>query len=283
MRFTVRASSAEKAGLKVSGQSDIFNKEVPDPQDFLQKLGFQPSNYVSDFYTLGPRVIDGVGHLYLDDPIDDYFGVSRQTLNKGIDEIIDDVSDGWVLHINSPGGSVYSARSMRSSLAELDNLTVLVDGQCSSAATYLLTSGVRSQAAKGSIVMVHMSMTYGFGNAKDFESLVDILKAVDEDIIADYVESTGQTDETIRNLLTNDNFQGTTLSAEKAQELGFIDEVVNPGKGKTRRKKKKMESEDEDPEDSSSTKVTNQSEDVVSIQQKRAQAQIALMDTANVS
>lgn len=127
--------------------------------------------------------------------------------------------------INSVGGDVWAGVAIYDALKGLDaEVTVKVSGLAASIASVIAMAGDKITITPGSTMMVHRASTLAMGNADDLEKAIEMLQTVEDGIIDIYAERTGQTKEQIRNLLDAE----TWMSAEKAVELGFADEVVKP-------------------------------------------------------
>ena len=69
--------------------------------------------------------------------------------------------------------------------------------------------------------MIHNAHTLGVGNAADFRELAERLDAIDEELIKDYMATSGQTRAKIVSLMEKERF----LSAKEAVDLGFFEAV----------------------------------------------------------
>ncbi len=133
------------------------------------------------------------------------------------------------LRINSGGGSVFQAVAMRSMLeaarGSFAEMSVMVEGLCASAATLLLLPGVPSGMAAGSMLMVHNPSSIVWGSASDMEREAAVLRKMEQEFTAMYVELTGQSEETVRAWMDEE----TWFTAEEARDAGFVDEITDEG------------------------------------------------------
>lgn len=126
------------------------------------------------------------------------------------------------LRINSPGGDADAARAIKARLDEYPGrVEVHVDGQAASAASYIMTAGDVVTIAEGGTVMIHKSFTMTLGNEDEHRAKAQGLAAIDQAMVADYVRKSGQPAENVRAMMATE----TTLTAEDALRLGFVDEI----------------------------------------------------------
>jgi ATP-dependent Clp protease protease subunit len=126
------------------------------------------------------------------------------------------------LRINSPGGEVFAARAMAQHVREYaGEITVIVDGLCASAATFLAATAAKTVMAPGSMYMIHKAATLGWGNADDMRSVADLLDKIDVAIMDTYARKTGRAATEFADLMAAE----TWLSDAEAVEIGLADEV----------------------------------------------------------
>jgi ATP-dependent Clp protease protease subunit len=161
-----------------------------------------------------------VGHVYVYDVIDSYWGASA----KGLVEALAGMGGKDVhMHINSPGGDVFEARAMVSAVrAYAGKVTAYVDGLAASAATYLALAAEQTHIAEGGMFMVHNSWTLAYGNKSELRSTADLLDKIDGTIAADYARKTGATAEQIVAWMDAE----TWFTADEAKAAGFVDSVI---------------------------------------------------------
>lgn len=143
------------------------------------------------------------------------------------DELKQINSNKLTVQINSTGGDVWAGISIHDTLKELDaEVTVKVSGLAASIASVIAMAGDKIVMTPGSTMMIHRASMLAMGNADDMQKAIDMLETVEDGIVSIYVDRTGQTKEAVKDMLDAE----TWMSAEKAVELGFADEVVNPKK-----------------------------------------------------
>lgn len=158
--------------------------------------------------------------------------------NIGSDEYWDDISDkafkqdianlGDVekitLHINSPGGSVFSAVAIANTLKNHKaKITANIDGLAASAATIITSACDIVRMPKNALFMIHDPITFAYGNNQDMEKTVDLLNKVKESIIETYLGKVNTDRETLSKLMSEE----TWFAANEAKKYGFVDEIID--------------------------------------------------------
>ena len=161
----------------------------------------------------------------------------------GSDEYWDDVSDkvfkqdienlgdveNITLHINSPGGSVFSAVAIANTLKNHKaKVTANIDGLAASAATIITSACDTVRMPKNALFMIHNPITFAYGNNQEMQKTVEMLDKVKNSIIETYLNKTKTDKETLSELMDNE----TWMDAETAKEYGFVDEIVEEEVGK---------------------------------------------------
>ena len=161
----------------------------------------------------------------------------------GSDEYWDDISDkvfkqdienlgdveNIILHINSPGGSVFSAVAIANTLKNHKAKVIAnIDGLAASAATIITSACDTVRMPKNALFMVHNPITFAYGNNQDMKKTVEMLDKVKNSIIETYLSKTKTDKETLSELMDNE----TWMDAETAKEYGFVDEIVDEEVGK---------------------------------------------------
>ena len=156
----------------------------------------------------------------------------------GSDEYWDDISDkafkqdienlgdveNITLHINSPGGSVFSAVAIANTLKNHKaKITANIDGLAASAATIITSACDTVRMPKNALFMVHNPITFAYGNNQDMQKTLEMLNKVKNSIIETYLNKAKTDKETLSKLMDNE----TWMSAEEAKEYGFIDEILD--------------------------------------------------------
>lgn len=130
------------------------------------------------------------------------------------------------VRINSPGGSVWDGlpifNAIRNSTAEIHTYN---DGLCASMAAVILLAGHTVHSADNALMMLHSPISGVYGNASDFEQVMNMLNKVQDSLITCITSrTTSKTAEEIKALYFDhkDHF----LNADEALAENFIDEIV---------------------------------------------------------
>ena len=212
MEIALRAASAQQAGIEVPDGLAQYVATLPDED--------RPRNYRDDRYGLSPQVVDGTLHLWLNDPISQWFGVNNEHL---VVALATDSEAPVILHVNSPGGSVFDARAMAATLHGRD-VEARVEGVAASAASWLILSAKRRTITVGSQIAVHETSIRFGGCTTEMADLLAVMRAMDAEIAADYEAAAGTGGWLA--LMQAERGRGTRLGAAKAVELGLVAEVV---------------------------------------------------------
>lgn len=126
------------------------------------------------------------------------------------------------IKINSPGGSVFAASEIYTALRNYKgNVNIEIVGLAASAASVIAMAG-KSKMSPTAQMMVHNVSTGVGGDYRDMEHAAEILKNANDTIANAYILKSGMSKEKALNLMNNE----TWLSAQKAKELGLIDEIM---------------------------------------------------------
>lgn len=127
------------------------------------------------------------------------------------------------LRINSPGGSVFAARTMETALREHKaRVVVHIDGLAASAATFVAMAGDEIIVSKGSMFMIHKAWTYAWGNADDLAKTAALLDKIDGTLVETYVDRAGAAAEDVAAWMAAE----TWFTAAEAVEHGFADTIA---------------------------------------------------------
>lgn len=162
---------------------------------------------------------------------------------KDIDEFIasipkDDSNIDILLHCR--GGSVSEGWAMVDKLrATGKTITATIEGQCASMAVSLLLAASVRKGHKHAQMLIHDPFIPEFTladayTADDLQKMADDLKAETNKLLDFYVERTGSDREVLEALMKEDKF----IDMEKAKELGFIQEIIQPASAGVNNKNK---------------------------------------------
>ena len=128
-----------------------------------------------------------------------------------------------MLHINSPGGDCIAASQIYTMLMDYPHdVTVQIDGMAASAASVIAMAGTHVQMSPTSMMMIHNPFTCAMGDSDEMRKAIQLWDEVKESIINAYEIKTGLSRVKLAHLMDSE----TWMSAHKAKELGFCDEVL---------------------------------------------------------
>lgn len=158
------------------------------------------------------------GHIFLDEQITpDTYSMVKQRLAEFTDR------EKIVLHIASPGGSVYAGYNIYNAL-KLSNkpIKTIIEGEAQSMATFIALAGDEIEICNPSVFMIHMPHSGVEGTADQFEQGASELRTIENDMVAAYAARTGLSPDKIREMMK----KTTVLNATQTKELGFADRVL---------------------------------------------------------
>ncbi len=139
-----------------------------------------------------------------------------------------DAQEDLRIILNSYGGSCNAAVRMFDDLrAYPGNVHIIVSGTAASAATVLATAADRLEMTPGSLWMIHDPSVAAWGNERDLEEAVRLLRACKESILNVY----GQRCRRPRGEISAMMRDTTWMDAGAALRGGFIDGIVDMGSG----------------------------------------------------
>ena len=127
------------------------------------------------------------------------------------------------LHINSPGGDCIAASQIYTMLMDYPHdVNVQIDGIAASAASVIAMAGTKVSMSPTSLIMIHNPLTFALGDSEEMRKAIQLLDEVKESIINAYEIKTGLSRARLSHMMDSE----TWMSAGKAKELGFCDEVL---------------------------------------------------------
>ena len=158
------------------------------------------------------------------------------------DELLSGKGDITV-YINSPGGDCVAAAQIYNMLSEYPGkVTVKIDAIAASAASVIAMAGDTVLMSPTSMIMVHNPATIAFGDHNEMQKAIDMLAEVKESIINAYQLKTGLSRAKLSKLMEAE----TWMSAHKAAELGFADDIFGKKKDNDSEEGESEEEPDED-------------------------------------
>ena len=146
------------------------------------------------------------------------------TSHKKVKSFVDESgTDDLEIYINSPGGSVHAGSAIYDELrAYKGKTTAYITGIAASAATLIMLGAQKVVSMPTAQMMIHNPQTYTAGDYRQMEQTAAVLKSYNDSIINAYEIKTKLSREKIQELMDSTTF----MSAQKALEYGFVDEIA---------------------------------------------------------
>lgn len=133
------------------------------------------------------------------------------------------------VRINSYGGDVWSGSEIYTTLREHEpGVTTVATGLAASAASIILMAGNTVRASPTSEIMIHNPSSHASGDHRAMEQAAKSLRNTREAIVNAYELKTGMSRNKLRGMLNVE----TWMTAQSAQEMGFVDEILFDEGGK---------------------------------------------------
>lgn len=159
------------------------------------------------------------GHIYIDGVISNDFHLQVKRQLDALSE-----ADKIVIHIQSPGGSVYAGYNTYHIIKSIGKPTeAIIEGECQSIATFISLAADKVIARNPSIYMIHNPYSFIEGDAAVMENGASELRKIEDTMIQAYQSKTKLPEEQLRSMMAKE----TTMTAFEAQKMGFVDEVVD--------------------------------------------------------
>ena len=154
----------------------------------------------------------------------DWFGYDS-TCPKDIQAAIEtlDQDEDLYVYVGSPGGSVVCGQEIFTMLKKC-NATAFIESEACSAASVAIMGAKKVVMSPVGLIMIHNSSAWaGSGDKNDMQKIVGMLSETDKAIASAYADKTGMSEEDLLKLMNDE----TWLTAKRAVELGFADEIMS--------------------------------------------------------
>lgn len=154
-------------------------------------------------------------------------GIAAEDFIRDVNALKLASGDELVVHINSPGGSVFDGVAIHNYLrSSKAGVTVRVEGVAASIASVIAMAGDRVEMPENAMMFIHNPMTIVVGNASDMRRAADELDQIRDSMASSYLRRTG--DKLDRDALYAKLDAETWLSAQDCVDVGFADAVDEP-------------------------------------------------------
>ena len=127
------------------------------------------------------------------------------------------------VEINSPGGSVYAGSEIYTALMNYSGrVNVDIVGVAASAASVVAMAGGVVKISPTAQIMIHNVRSRAEGDYRDLQHEANVSKNYNKSIANAYEIKTGMSRDQLLDLMDEE----TWLTAQKAKEYGFVDEVM---------------------------------------------------------
>ena len=130
--------------------------------------------------------------------------------------------------LNSFGGDVTEGIAVYNLLRASRPVDIVISGIAASIASVIAMAGDHVAMYSNSTLYVHHAWTFAEGNASQMKQRTEELEAADRVLIDAYMAKSGRTEQEIIDLLDGPNGEGSSIGADRALELGLIDEILDP-------------------------------------------------------
>lgn len=128
-----------------------------------------------------------------------------------------------VINIKSYGGDLFEALAIYDMIKGISNhVTTNIVGATASAGTVIAYAGDTRRITKNSRYLIHKPMVGAMGNSDDIRKVLATLESLDRQLVNLYAENAKLDKEGILSLMIREEF----ITAEKALEYGFVDEII---------------------------------------------------------
>jgi ATP-dependent protease ClpP protease subunit len=167
--------------------------------------------------------LGNVTELYLYDMIcaDDYGdGISARMVVEALQGINGDIG----IRLNTPGGDVFEGLAIYNAFNRYDGgrKLVSVDGAALSIGSVIAMAGDDIEMAENSMMMIHNTAMYTFGDSNDLRAAADKLDTAKGQIVGIYAARTGMEADKISAMMDEE----TWMTAQQALDMGFCTSVL---------------------------------------------------------
>lgn len=164
-------------------------------------------------------------HIYIYDAIDPFWGINAKSIIDEVNQAKLEKADEIVMHINSPGGSVFEGFAIYNTIRSSGIRTVAkIEGVCASIATLIALAADSVEMGQYSQFMIHNPFSMVEGDADKMRQQAEVLANIESQLIDAYKRKTKKDEQEIRDLMKAE----TWFTAEQAKDAGFVDIISEP-------------------------------------------------------
>ncbi|MFK0570563.1 head maturation protease, ClpP-related [Endozoicomonas sp.] len=167
---------------------------------------------------------DKTPELFIYDDIDDWWGVSAQSV---IDQIREVDAAEINVRVNCRGGMVFEGIAIYNTLRlHKANVHISIEGLAASIASVIAMAGDTVTIAENAMMMIHNLYGWAQGDAEAMRKTADVMDKIADSITVSYTDRTGKSIEEMKALMESE----TWYTAAEALEAGLVDQVDSPVK-----------------------------------------------------
>lgn len=153
----------------------------------------------------------------------DWFEMEATSPKKVADQLEQANNEDIEVEINSGGGSVFDASEIYSMLRDYQGQVIVkIIGIAASAASVIAMAGNKILMSPTGQMMIHNASTSAWGDYREMDHTSEFLQSVNQTIANAYRIKTGKPYEELLSMMDHE----TWMTAQRALELGFIDEIM---------------------------------------------------------
>lgn len=156
--------------------------------------------------------------------------INLTAIRDAVDAIrADDPAAEITIVLNSPGGDVMEGLAIYNYLRRA-KINIEISGMAASIASIIALAGQHVAIYDNSTFFIHHAWAFlGESNANEARTAAERMDAIDEQLASVYA-SRGLDADTITCLMDGTDGTGTLITADRALELGLVDEILDPAK-----------------------------------------------------
>lgn len=186
-------------------------------QDSPIKINMRDEDTVAEITMYG-----SIGESYWDED-----EISAKSVNKLLKDLPKSVSTIEV-RVNSPGGSVFDGVTIYERLKQHNaKVIAYVDGIAASIASIIIMAADEIIMGDGAQLMIHKPLAPVYGNADEFERMINILDKIEENMISIYRKRMSESRVEIAKMLSDE----TWFTSDGAIEAGLADRKMADNEG----------------------------------------------------
>lgn len=156
----------------------------------------------------------------------DFFGIDSISPQSVKDFLAEANGEDVTFEVNSGGGDLWAGNEIAYAISTYSGHTQAdIASIALSAATVVCCGAEKVRMAPGAQYMIHNVSMFAMGDHNDMEHAGDVLRNADKATSNVYRQKTGMSSKELLKLMNEE----TWLDADRALDLGFVDEIIGNG------------------------------------------------------